>query len=182
MSSTQKNINARGHVAGRDITIHEAQSQFSYDGLIKRLKEELNAEKKTAENHEVLDFYGENIDREVLGLEKKLEKAHVEKDVILRAMKFKEIFSKALASRRFYKSGQIIYSELMCQLYNAFMARVVPLIDKGASLSEVRSEVALIVQGTVDKVGNNVDIISSAQIEGILYYLTGNCHIKWHKE
>ncbi|MHB0946973.1 MAG: ABC-three component system protein [Sedimentisphaerales bacterium] len=43
------------------------------------------------------------------------------------------------------------------------------------------AEASLITQLT-NELGDNADIISFNEIEGMLYYLTGKCHIKWHKE
>lgn len=181
----QENINTDGgDNAGRDLIkqIFISQRASRLNGLIKRFRDELRRSAQTEDKHPVIEHYGTNIDRKIIGLEEKLKKASLSEDNITRAMIFKEIFYKTITERRFYKSGQEIYSELMNRVYHAFVVHVVPLIDQKASQNTINAEVSVIIQNIANEIGDNIDIVSIDQIEGIIYYLTGNCHLKWHKE
>lgn len=177
----QKNIHAGGDVVGGNKTTHIHQQLSSFGKLCANLRRELIAGDKTEDNHCILDHYRENVDSEIIGLEEKLRKGKINENRIKKAMRVKEVFSKVLARRKFYKAGQHVYSELMNQMFLQFKARAVPLINTDASESDVESETALIINEMLIQIGDNLDLINSQQIEGILYYLTGNCHIQWHK-
>ena len=106
----QHHINTTGDVvAGHKITLNQQLNAF--DKLVANLRKEIQEGEITKDDHSILNHYDENIDSEIIGLEKKLEKAEINKNTIKKAMKLKEVFSKILARRRFYKSGQDIYSE-----------------------------------------------------------------------
>ena len=183
---SQKGINTNGgDNAGGDInkTINNYPSEQSpLARLIDNLKIEIEQQDKTNDTHEMLELYTENIDREIIGLNEKLKKANKDEKTISRAMKVKEIFSKILAERTFYKSGQKVYSELMNHIYLGFNSNVMPLIEEKAPDHKIEAAVSVVIQDIISKIGVGCDIVSSLEIEGILYYLTGNCHIRWHKK
>jgi ABC-3C protein len=179
----QSNIKAGGDVAGRDITkivIARNSSTAYMNSLIERFKEEKKYNQKTAEIIEELKHYSTVVPNEnVIGLKAKLEQGNRMHHLQF-ATETKEKFYKKLVKNEYSETAQEIYAFLLAEVYTNFRMHVSPQL--GENLSE--SQLNLLIDQAVitpvqDVLSENVLKIFKDEINGMLYFLTGNCHIKW---
>lgn len=128
-----------------------------------------------------LEHYMSSRDVEIIGLEEKMKRGGRE-NLIDYAMEVKEFYSKKLVRNQFYESAQKINVYLLALVKTYYMTNIYPQVCKGA-------DEILINQLITDKITNPLldalegDTLgfNSEDIQGMLYYLTGNCHIRWNK-
>lgn len=133
-----------GDVAGRDINHnHFSQKQTYMGALIEKFKKELKSNSKISATVDQLKHYqatNPNVPTEFLGLEKKLELASRQSEV-MSAMEKKERFAKRLAMYEFYESAQCIYAFLMGEIEVKFEQHITPLIKAGAEKQVIDSAI-----------------------------------------
>jgi hypothetical protein len=187
--SNQSNANAGGDVVGRDknnkniyINIPEKKT------FISRLSEQYLEQKKndiTISNIvDELQHYKlpPNSDEVLEGLEKKLENGH-RKNVILIAKEYKEKFTKKLLKHEYFESAQTIYAHILSEIKVNFNNYIYPQIQESTHvLSQVDINILInkyILEHIKIELEDNILDIVKEDINGMIYYLTGNCHIKW---
>jgi hypothetical protein len=118
-------------------------------------------------------------DQKVLGLEAKLSAAGRQKD-ILRASRMKEMFAKKLERHFFSESAQHIYAFILSRIYQLFKVEVRPLLlaEVGQSIVD-RAVLEKVLQPVFAELEDNVLLVNYDELEGMLYFLTGNCHLAW---
>lgn len=120
-------------------------------------------------------------ERDVVGLEVKLQNAGRD-DLLVDAKYEKHRFSQKLAALQFSLQLRKVYHHILAMLVQRFRGTVLPLICSGASPLQVDAEVTKLVSEvysytTVSKTLN----LTETDINAMLFFLTGNCHIKWSK-
>ena len=81
-----------------------------------------------------------------------------------------------------YESAQKIYAYLLGEVWNRFNLLVVPGIKEGGSKLEVDELIQDKVIGPVlDLIPENVFDLYPPHITGMLFFLTGTCHVKWER-
>jgi hypothetical protein len=159
------------------------------DAKMKDLIEAYRQEQKTNpyfnEIIEELDFYLNPVkseDRKIIGLEKKLRDGQFDDHYIETAMEMKDIFWRKVEHYRFSKVAQQIFLYIMADVFTKFNLKIYPLIRSDMApeiiMSKIHDE---IIQVLNQKLGENILDIFDDSILGIIYFLTGNCHIKWSK-
>lgn len=105
---------------------------------------------------------------------------------IIEATRRKEKYAKKLEINRFFESAQWIDSQLFAKIKIDFEAYVEkPLINNGASKDEViKTLVEKVITPILDLInveGENDEVLNynAEDIFGMVYYLTGKCHINW---
>jgi hypothetical protein len=149
--------------------------------------EKLNQEVKNDERYEgtmeAFKFYITKLDG--ISAETKLHDGGFSENEVISAIKRKEKYAKRLQLNRFFESAQWIDSQLFAKIKMDFEAFITPLIDNGSSKSEILKEVVLkVVQPVLDLInleGEEDEILNynAEDIFGMVYYLTGQCHINW---
>lgn len=117
---------------------------------------------------------------DVRGLDAKLKDSDRE-DLRMLALDLKQRAAMAIMKRQTSRSAQRIYTILLSQLFTKFNLLVTPLVQAGASRPEVDERIHMVVQEVCQLLGVNALEIDSDDIEGLLYFLAGNCHIRWDK-
>ena len=117
---------------------------------------------------------------EVIGLQKKLELGGYT-SLYGFAAKTKEMFVKHLTKHQFSEAAQKMYAILLVETYSCFEQHVYPSIVAGIPAPQIM----LLVQEYVythleERLGANVLDLYKDEICGMLFFLTGNCHVKWH--
>ena len=184
MSETnQTNNTVGGDQAGRDIIknyVFDASEPTTMRHLIEKLKRERLNDSKFDETLSILKRYttfaeGETID----GLEFKLLAAKRD-DLLGFATLAKEIFHKKVMENQFSEAGQEILAYLLAEIFTRFHLHVRPAIHNGESPQRINELVQKLVIDPVQAIlGENPLRLYSVEINGMLYFLTGNCHIKW---
>jgi hypothetical protein len=117
---------------------------------------------------------------EIIGLEKKLVLGGYS-SLYGFAVKTKEMFVKHLARHQFSEAAQKMHAILLVETYACFQQHVYPSIAAGVPMPQVMHIVEEHVYAYLEeKLGDNVLDLYKDEICGMLFFLTGNCHIKWH--
>jgi len=96
------------------------------------------------------------------------------------ALATKEVFVKKLTEFQFSKSAQEMQCLLLAEVYTRFHNCVWPALCDGRSQGEIQILVQThIISPVSDMLGENVLGIYTDELNGMLYFLTGNCHIRW---
>ncbi|TNI45678.1 ABC-three component system protein [Aeromonas veronii] len=125
-------------------------------------------------------YLTEITDSEVRGLDLKLKESGRE-DMIFFAQGLKEVATKQIMQYQTSPSAQKIYTIILDELHTKFMLTVRPQIQADAS----RMVIDLAIENILDKVrnmlGENALELTVKDLLGFLYFLGGNCHIRWDK-
>ena len=181
--TTQNNNVVHGHQAGRDIInnyVFDASQPTTMGCLIQRFKKERESDVKFQDTLDILKRYtnpppGESVD----GLETKLKNSG-RSGLLGFAKRAKEVFAKKLMEHQFSEAAQEIHTFLLAEVFTRFHSLVMPAIQQKKSVEEVNMIVqAAIIDPVHGLLGDNPLQLHAEEINGMLYFLTGNCHIKW---
>lgn len=118
----------------------------------------------------------------VIGLEQKLKNGGRE-DLIEVAIERKDLFVKRLFKSQLTQRRQGVFIYILQKISFSFEEMVRPLMKKGVE-SEVIDEI--ILRGIVDAIYREImaedPTIDQSMISGMLYFLTGKCHLIWEKQ
>lgn len=144
----------------------EVASDDRYEGIMESLKYYLTS-------------------RDGIDMPTKLQDGGFRESEIIEATRKKEKFAKRLQLNRFFESAQWIDSQLFGKIKMDFEAFVLPLINSGSTKDEILIEVVIkVVQPVLDLInieGENDEVLNynADDIFGMVYYLTGQCHLNW---
>ena len=184
---SQSNNEVKGDLAGNDInkpTYNIGRTFIGGKSQLEKLYDRLENERKSSiifsEIVDDLLHYKKNADEnEFIGLEKKLENGN-RTSYLNFAEKSKEKFAKKLLRNEHSETAQLIYAFLLAKVYSSFEFNVAPRIKENHPeifINELVSE--FIIRPLEDILGENLLSIYDDDINGMIYFLTGNCHIKW---
>lgn len=170
------NINKQTYNIGRTSIGGKSQLEMLYD----RLEKERESSTIFSEIVDDLLHYKKNADEtEFIGLEKKLENGN-RTSYLNFAEKSKEKFAKKLLRNEHSETAQLIYAFLLAKVYSSFEFNIAPRIKEKHPeifINELVSE--FIIKPLEDILGENLLRIYDDEINGMIFFLTGNCHIKW---
>jgi hypothetical protein len=127
-------------------------------------------------------FHAEIHDEPIVGVEDKLAAAGYSPQMVEFAKKTKELFAKKLVEFQLFESAQRIQALLLAEVYSRFHNFIAPMIASDADLTEINEVVQHeIIEPIQTMLGENVLGLYADEINGMLYFLTGNCHIRWTK-
>lgn len=177
-----------GDMAGRDVNkpiINIGRMSFGGKSQLQILYDRLEEEKKSTTGiaemiEELQHFKSYAKDEEVIGLEKKLENGNRLKYLNF-AEKSKEKFSKKLLKNEHSETAQEIYAFLLAKVYRRFEDHIYPRLSEGHSEDFMNQLVdEFIINPMEDLLGENLLRLYEDEISGMIYFLMGNCHIKWN--
>jgi hypothetical protein len=175
-------------LAGRDInkpTYNIGRVTACGQSQLEKLYERLEKEKRESSIfndivEELLHFKTYAEETEIIGIEKKLENG--KRLAYLKfAIKTKEKFTKKLLKNEYSETAQLIYAFLLAKVYTSFETNVYPRLLENhpdVFINQLVSE--YIIKPLEDILGDNLLRIYDDEINGMIYFLTGNCHIKWN--
>ena len=147
--------------------------------------------KKEAEENRQIDILRDEIERYqtqlpgTKGLEEKLTDGGFSRSDIEEALLDKQYFFKKATKYQYYESAQLINSFLYAKVKNLFNIHIKPMIESDSFLDPIQTAVYdRIIQPIMQEIeSEGADdtclCYTEDDIFGILYYLTGNCHINW---
>ena len=162
----QSNISAGGDVAGRDIYKNYLPQVTWYQRKFHRLAEEVELDQRYNKTIEDLDYFETILDG-TKGLEEKLTDGGRNKNEI------------ALALR------QRLNSHLFAEILLKFNDYIKPLIDSNVDKNTIFTSVGkMVIEPIVQKLNvegadDNYLCYDAEDVLGMVYYLTGRCHINW---
>ncbi|OAV66753.1 hypothetical protein Barb4_02757 [Bacteroidales bacterium Barb4] len=149
-----------------------------------KLKQEVANDNRYNDIMEDLKYYLTKLDG-TKDMPTKLEDGGFSKNDIVQATRRKEKYAKKLERNKFFLSAQLIDNELFAKILMDFETYVEPLIINNATKDNILKEVVeKIVSPILDLInveGENDEILNynADDIFGMIYYLTGQCHINW---
>lgn len=178
MFSWLRNITAGGDVIGRDKITNILPAPTQMDLLSQKYVEEKSNQQVTYVIIDELTHYS-NKKYDIRDLTEKLEDAGFGY-LIEVGEELKEEVSKLIIRNQHYKSAQKIITYLLAEVESIFNANI------KSKLLDIREETALklLFRTYLEKeiqvhLGDNVLDIFNRQVNGMVYFLTGNCHLEW---
>jgi len=186
--TTQCDNIAGGDVVGRDKHVNAQSTHLhlpapSSVGQLARLLERLTIEERQGNQAagliEELKRFCEPVEANPIGVEQKLLDGG-RADLIEFALQAKEQFAKKLARNTFFESAQEIHALLLSKIYSVFWNEIIPQIRAGASRAIIDVLVReRIIDPIVGELQSTPFRYYDEHVHGMLYYLTGNCYVKW---
>lgn len=185
---TQTGNTLDGDLAGRDInkpTYNFGRVTFGGQSQLEKLYERLEKEKNESVIFseivdELLHFKNNADANEFIGLEKKLENGS-RTSYLNFAEISKEKFTRKLLKNEHSETAQLIYAFLLAKVFSSFQTNIYPRLLENHPEDFINKLIAeYIIKPLEDILGNNLLRIYEDEINGMIYFLTGNCHIKWN--
>lgn len=153
-----------------------------YVSRLQRLAEEIRGNIKDDVFEDLL-FYNTKLDG-TKGLEEKLIDGHFGRTRITVATRQKEMYAKKATKYECYPSAQQINFSIFGRIKNDFDTYVSPLIETDTPLKEimkvVREKIVSPIREIIENGANDEYLqYTSDHIYGMIYYLTGMCHLNW---
>ncbi|KGO84774.1 hypothetical protein Q765_19900 [Flavobacterium rivuli WB 3.3-2 = DSM 21788] len=189
LGTRQEGIDISGHngkvVAGDDnsTSYHQYSSKTSkLSKLFERLNKEYNANNEISDINDDLQRYLDK--RDTIGLEQKLINGNREY-LFDDASWLKQEYAKKLTKFQFFEPAQEIHALLLGIILEKFRNRIYPLIREKSSdieiLKVISEDIVNPILNVLQEEGcDDVMGLDSTDIEGMIYFLTGRCHIKWN--
>lgn len=180
-SNTQKILEKVEKIQG-----HGTAPYLSDFNQIQKLVEDYKKEVTSGKQHdfkelyEKIRHYSTNIDEIKQDLSGKLSDGGFNEDIDW-ALELKEEYAKKILKNDVSLTQQKIHAFLLAKLQMAFRRHVLSAIRNGESKDKIRH---LVDDEVISKVGTylgneNVLNLYEDDLNGMLYFLTGNCHLKW---
>lgn len=150
----------------------------------RKLKEEIDHDDKLQKKMADIMRYRTKLPN-TLGLKRKLQDGGYNKTAIDKACRLKQGYAKKATKYQYYEMANRIDDYLFAILSNRFDDYVYPLIVNQRPLADIKQAVSeqIIIPVMKELNENGEDDIylcyTTDDILGMLYYLTGNCHINW---
>lgn len=150
--------------------------------------EKLNEEVLNDERYEgVMDSLKKYLTKlDGISMPEKLEDGGFTEKEILKATIRKDKYAKQLEKNKFYESSQWIDSQLFAKIMIEFETHAeLPLINNGADKNQIlHTVVEKVIKPILDLInieGENDTFLNYTleDVFGMVYYLTGKCHINW---
>lgn len=184
--NTQKGNTVGGDMSAGDInksttTINFGPPKTQLAALVDQLRDEIGKNKVAVEFVESLIDWTTpkktGLKRNLSDKLKESGKAHMISD----ALEAKERFAKQLKKTSFNPAAQEIYACILGEIYTMFNLRIKPKITITNAVGEIEEAIAALASSISDQIANAPPSlgIRVTEITGMLYYLTGNCHLEW---
>jgi hypothetical protein len=130
---------------------------------------------------ELAEYTTNRPDREIIGVEKKLENGGRE-DLVENAVYLKNKFERYLAKKQLSFVEQHVYAHVLAMIDTIFSQKIRPLILDGRPKVEVDAAVhEKIIEPVYQSVVGFNSSVTSNLVVGMLYFLTGKCHLIWEQ-
>jgi len=179
MFSWLKGISAGGDVVGRDkITTNILPNPTQMELLSQNYKNERANNITTDVIIDELNHY-RNEKEEIRDITEKLTEAGFEY-LIPEAEELKELVTKIIIKNQHYKSAQKMITFLLAEVESIFNTSIKPKLDGADSEVSVKGLFREYLEYEIQShLGENVLEIFNRQINGMVFFLTGNCRLEW---
>lgn len=167
----------------REVNNYYTQSESRLGGWFRRLNDEINNDIRLQKKLDDIKRYRTKLPH-TIGLEAKLKDGGFSQSAIDKARRLKMYFAKKSTRFQYYESAQLIDSYLFAKLCHSFDTYILPNIES-QPLCDIRQmvyeKVVLPIIGEINANGScdRQLCYNEDDIYGMLYYLTGKCHINW---
>ena len=141
---------------------------------------ELKEETEVGEYIKELMHLIDRKDGDSRGLEEKLRSASRDNSYINNAKELKELFAKRLIKRDLSPSAQKIFAYLLGKIKLSFQHNIIPSMKSGLNQPQIEEMIFVkVLEPIYDQLEENVLGLTWEELSGMLYFLTGNCHLRW---
>ncbi len=121
----------------------------------------------------------EKENEEIVGLENKLNAGN-RGDLIEYALEQKEAYYKKLLASSTLLSEQEFHLHIIAQVRSRFKTIYAKIRSQEHTREQIDEEIEKLIDIIYDKLLDDPLRLNRTGIDGIIYFLTGNCYIKWH--
>lgn len=182
MSVVQKGNRAEGDIVAGSKNVYVNQAIAS--PLSRLYQIFLDAEQASSHKStigEILQHFRTATTSDVRGLEEKLKEGD-RTDLIDSAKFWKQRAAMLIMEWQTSPVTQDIITHILSKIYAEFDLHVRPAIQEGQSRTEVDKLISeKVLRPTSEMLGENILQVTTSDLLGMLYYLGGNCHIRWDK-
>lgn len=185
-TSTQIGNKPGGDLVARDkhattVNIHKYGSRRTHISILNdKYLQEMRGETEIFEYIQILMHYVDSPEDDVRGLEDKLRSALRDRNYIEEAKKYKELFAKRFIKRDLSPSAQKIFAYLLGKIKQSFRHKIIPSIKNGIDHNTIEEMIfSDVIEPIYEGLEENVLDITWDEFIGMLYFLTGNCHLRW---
>lgn len=184
----QSGNEVEGDLAGNNInkqTYNIGSTSIGGKSQLEKLYDRLEKERESSPVfceiiNELLHFKNNADETEFIGLEKKLENGN-RTSYLNFAEKSKEKFAKKLLLNEHSETAQHIYAFLLAKVYSSFELNIAPRIKENHPEIFINELIKQFIVNPLEEIlGENLLRIYDDEINGMIFFLTGNCHIKWN--
>lgn len=184
MSTSNQIGNVAGHdIIGRDKVINTTAAKRT---PVRQLNERYVAESGEADGlegfvAELQHFWDRATNEDIRQLSQKLSESG-RTDMVQTGEELKERATKKILKFQTSRHAQDILAWVLAELYGRFLLDVRPSIQAGVdrvAIDALLSE--KVIGATLSDLEDNVLGLSRMDLLGLVYFLTGNCHIRWDK-
>ncbi len=101
-------------------------------------------------------------------------------DLVDEALILKEQFYKKLIRFQFNQQAQEIFAHILSKIHAFFTYKVCPKINENIPRSQIDDLIySELLEPIYNDIGNCSLGVDLRDLQGMLYFLGGNCHIKW---
>jgi len=183
--NSQRNIQANGDVALGNIdksntTIYNVHKP-RLSGIIEQLRDQIRKDPEAAEFVESLITWMnpklKELERDLAAKLNACGKGYLLND----ALEAKELFAKKLRRTAFNPALQEIYAYMLGEVKETFNYRIKPLIASANTPGLIEGRIADLARNITSQIADAPPElgIGFPEVIGMLYFLTGNCHIDW---
>lgn len=182
-TTTQSGNSAHGDIVGgnKSVTVYSQAPS-----LISVLNERFKAEEASLDAFkgfigELQHYWDRATNPDVRGLAAKLKDSN-RQDLEALAERLKENATKKIVKYQTSHSAQEILVWAFGDIYSRFILEVTPNIEAGSPRSVIDSLInEKVIDPVVNGLGENVLHLYRDEIVGLVFFLAGNCHLKWDK-
>lgn len=168
-----------GDQAGRDIVKNYLPTLTGMSRLIKEYGDEQGqAPQIDAFIQKLQHYYGVATEGDVRGLDEKLNSAN-RLDQLTYARRAKHNAAQFVLKHQSSLAAQKIITHLFSKLFTEFQNKVVPLVQANAPRVSVDEAIQHVIDSGWLFLEENPLDIDYELLQGLLYFLGGNCHIRW---
>ncbi|MGY6373553.1 ABC-three component system protein [Vibrio parahaemolyticus] len=177
-------MNQHVSVNYNDESAHNGDNIFtplsSLEQAVEQIKKTLGSQNEAVEIIENLaDYITDHPNREIIGLEAKLSKGN-RQELTDRAILLKNRFERKLAKNQMSLAEQHVYVQLLSTISCIWHSKIKPLIDLGTSKNTIDQVIFDDLIEPVHKAVVRYDTLATSElVSGMLYFLTGKCHLVW---
>lgn len=171
-----------GSIVGGDQIVHQHAPRGTnkeIQVLYERLKRG-----DSVDSHDICDelnhYMSLQPDIDVRGLDAKLQSSN-RTDLLPIAKLLKEKAAKSIMRRQTSRTAQRIFIIILDQIHFDFIMKVTPLIQEDEERVVVDEKIREIIDELYSSLGENLLELTAKDLLGLLFFLGGNCHIRWDK-
>lgn len=173
-----------GSIVGGDQKNYVTNIVRSSNRTLERLYQKLSQEDRIIGEQDFCDklkhYLATDTNPDIRDLETKLTESD-RAELIYFATDLKEKAFKAIMKCQSSKTAQEIYALILDKIHTDFMLKITPLIQCDEDRVLVDDKISLVLENISEMLGDNLLDLSEKDLLGLLYFLGGNCHVRWDK-